>query len=425
MNLLIKRLGLAVAAMAVAFVPLVAQASFSPDRPTKAYDPTKPGFDQPTFNSYTGTPFYGDERYFLDAKDSANAQNGGFADVSQVKPGEVLTLRAYIHNGADPSLNASGTGIAKNTRIRFELPTGTANSLRATAFVSASNATMVSDTADFQNPNAPFSLSYVPGSAQLFNAHFTNGVTLGDDITQGNGTLIGSDALDGNFKACFEFQSFVYIKVKVNGPSISLTKTVGAPGTSSANTTPAMTAKPGDTVAWLLHFKNTSNVQVNSLTVRDMLPAHIFVVPGSVKLINPNNPSGLALSDNGLFTAGGVQVGDYAPGSDGYITYRTTVSNDLTNSECNPVETNTGFAHAAGVDEIKATATVTITHVCQTPPTQTPPPVTPPTPPTTPPTLPVTGPEGAMAGVFGTTGIGYGLRAYLRSKRGLVDALKR
>ncbi len=418
MKITLKRLGLGLAALAVALVPLAAMASFSPDRPTKVYDPTAPGFDRPTFNSYTGTPFYGDERYFFDGKDAANTQNGGFQDIIQAKPGQELTLRTYIHNGADPSLNAGGTGIAHNTRVRIDLPTDNAKQLRAASYITADNATGVSDTVDFQNPNTAFNLSYVPGSAMLYNAHFTNGVALAQDPTTGAGALIGSDALDGNFKACFEFQSFVYIKVRVNGPSINLEKKITTPVSTDYKDT--LTGNPGDTVSWILHFK-TGNTAVNALTVRDQLPAHLELVPGTVLLVTPNSPNGVALDDNFLF-AGGVNTGNFGPNSDGYIRYRTKIKNDLASNECNPQAVNVAFARAESVPEVNATANLNITHACTTTVTQTPPPTT-----TTPaaPALPQTGAEGALAGMFGTAGIGYSLRAYLRSKQSLIRSLRR
>lgn len=52
-------------------------------------------------------------------------------------------------------------------------------------------------------------------------------------------------------------------------------------------------------------------------------------------------------------------------------------------------------------------------------------PVTPPVTPPTPPTLPDTGAEGAAAAALGLTAIGTSTQAYLRSKRGLVKAVRK
>ena len=423
---LFKRIGLAVTAIAVALVPLVAQASFTPDRPTKVYDPSQPGFDHVQFNSYTGTPLYGDERYFLDAKNITNTQNGGFQDVTQVTNGETLMLRIYIHNNADPSLNASGVGIARNTRVSVDLPTTTATSLRAHAYISASNATpqTVSDSVDFQAP-APFSLSYVPGSAQLFNNTFANGTTLADSVVTSNGALVGSDALDGNWKACFQFAGYVYLRVKVNmhTPSVTFQKFVHKVGDDNRLTT-LSGLNPGDKVEWVLKYQNNTTQLITNAYVRDQLPAHVTLVPGTVKQFDSNNPNGYQRNDQETFTGVGVNLGNIGANAVGSIRFTTTVNNDLVCGD-NPM-TNNAWFRASNVPEeqsfavIHAAKSCVVTPVC----TQNCTPVTPPvTPPATP--LPQTGAETGVAGALGITGIGYSLRSYLRSKRSLLDSLRR
>ncbi|QQS18593.1 DUF11 domain-containing protein [Candidatus Saccharibacteria bacterium] len=91
------------------------------------------------------------------------------------------------------------------------------------------------------------------------------------------------------------------------------------PGSGVWNETVSTT--PGATVAYQLEFKNTGNTALNSVVVRDQLPANVAIVPGSVKLFNGSNPSGMALSD-AVVANGGQIIGDYAPGSNAYVQFK-------------------------------------------------------------------------------------------------------
>jgi hypothetical protein len=172
---ILKRAGLIVASAALVLTPLVGLASseWGPAREIKAYTPGIAGFDHPQFNSFTGTPSYGDERTFFDGRDSKITGDGNFEDNIDVTNSDEVMLRIYGHNNADPSTNGAnndGVGVAKGTKVRVQLPTDAARSLRANAFISASNAKPgeVFDSADFQTSGAgAFKLSYVPGSASI------------------------------------------------------------------------------------------------------------------------------------------------------------------------------------------------------------------------------------------------------------------
>ena len=426
---LIKRIGLTAGALALVAAPLfaatVANAStpWGPVRPVLHYNgPGTPGADHVVFNSFDNNPNYGDERTFFDGKDFANKAAGGFQDVIQVNNGQDILLRTYVHNNADSSLNASGAGIARNTKVSIQLPSATATSLNATSIISADNATpgTVFDTVNFQNSNSPFKVSYVAGSAVQYTHAHPAGMKLSDSIVSG-GALIGEDTADGNIPGCFQFDSFVDILVHVNGPSLTLTKQVTTPG--STNWVDSLNAKVGDTVAFELRIKNNSTVNVTNATVRDELPAHLKLVPGTVKLVDSNFPNGTVVSDTDLFTKG-QDLAEFNPEAVTYIKFRAVVLNDFTATDCTTAIKNQGVVVAAGVSPVYASATVNVARTCTTPPTT--PPVTPPvTPPATPHApLPQTGAEG-LAGMTGLGAIGYAVQGYVRSKKSLLDALKK
>ncbi len=419
---LFKRSAFLLGVLAVIVAPLAAvnatsDTPWGPDRPTLTLSGNHtPGMDHVQFNSIVNNPNYGDERTFFDAKDSSITTAGGYTDTTQVHPGEIVTLRTYVHNNADPSLNGpnnTGPGVAHNTMVSIQLPTGTADSLRATSIISASNAVPASvfDTTDFQAGGAPFGMTYVPGSAVQYTHAVPSGLKLSDSIVHG-GALIGESQADGNIPGCFAYDSFVTIQVKINGPSLSFTKQVAPAGTS--NLASSVNANVGDTDGWLLTATNTSNVTVTNPTIKDQMPAHLKLVPGSVYYYSTTFPNGKQLADGDLFGAG-QNLQDMAPGAVIHIKYRTTVNNDFAATDCNPTVVNNAVISATGIVPIYANANLKIARICASV-----------TPPTTPPTsqLPDTG-AGALAGVGGIGSIAYAGRAYLRSKKSLVDALRK
>jgi len=433
-----KRLALIVSATAVAIAaPLASFAlGYGPaNRQTFTWTgDTTQGADHVVFNSFTNTPNVGDERFFFGAKDAAATTSGGYQDTIQVNPGQEILLRTYVHNNADASLNASGAGVATNTRVRVFLPTATGTSLGAVSYVSADNAVnkdsagnvikdtngasnVVTDGVNFQDSAVPFGVTFEPGSATIYNEAHPAGLALSDNIVGATGTQIGYDKMDGNLPGCFQYVSLVTIKVKINGPALSFSKTVSVAG--SGNWQPTLNAKVGDTVSFLLNYKNTSGVQANSVVLKDQLPAHLKVVPGTVKVYDSNRPAGQLLSDTGLFTIG-VNVGDYGANGGGYIGYRAVVTNDFAATDCNDTLVNSASAEAQGLAPIKGTASVIVTRTCQ--------PVTPPVTPVVTPVattqLPDTG-AGALAGTAGLGSLAYAGRAYLRSKKSLLDSLRK
>jgi len=423
---LTKRLTAVFAAVMVGLVPTAAALAVStwgPARPALTYVKNAPGADHVVFNSFTNTDVYGDERTFFDGKSSNFTVDGGYQDSIDVVGKNEALVRVYIHNNADPSLNGSnldGAGVALNTKVRVALPTTTGRSAVANAFISADNASPkeVFDSLDFVTSGAQaFSLSYEPGTARIYNnATGTAGRALDDSIVT-TGAPIGYDKNDGRVPGCFQYAAYVTLKVKINPATVSFTKTVGVPGSGVAQQE-LTNEHAGDTVTWVLQYKNNTGGTVNNLNVRDQLPADVTVVPGSVKQFDAKNPNGLLRSDTGLFSTSGVDLGAYTAGSSGHITYQTKVKSVM---PCGTTPlTNNAWIKGEGIADILAWARISVTAPCA--PTT---PVTPTTPTTpTTPSLPDTGAEGLATGVLGTGALGYTISAYVRSKRSVLDAVR-
>lgn len=190
---------IAVAAVAYAAV------TFGPSRSTFTW--AKPA-TYITFNSITDNPTWGDERYLVKARD-VNAGTNTYSTKMSVTDNQELVVAVYFHNNAAANLNL----VAKNTKVKVNLPSGSAASQELKAFISADNATpqSVFSTMDLTN-GSPFTLQYIPGSAQLK----TNSITtsLSDNIVT-DGVLVGTNGPNGNVPGCGEFSGFASFRVKV------------------------------------------------------------------------------------------------------------------------------------------------------------------------------------------------------------------
>lgn len=315
----------------------------------------------PVFNSFINTPSYGDERAFVDARRSDQTASGSYKNVlNNVHEGsKEIVVRMYVHNNANQSTNESGLGIARNTKVRVAVPSAESSALRARGYITADNAATVEDTVDFTAGGQQFSVEYVPGSATLFdNDNFKSGVKLADSIVT-TGAPIGSDALDGNLKGCFEYEAVVQIKLKVTtkkNPKVDFTKQVRIKGEKDWKE--VVTTKPGQEVEWLLTTQNTGQAVLNNIVVRDVLPPHVQLTRGSVKWIDASQNAGQ--NDKPLFD-GGINVGNYAPGSGFYMMFATKVKGDLPEGKCEVRVRNLAYVKSTQTpDESKDSADVII-----------------------------------------------------------------
>lgn len=325
-GLLIRSLMVILAVTGITGFSIGANSSWGPtDRPTFTID--EPA-DYVTFNSITDNPNYGDERNFFDAKPASNTSEGGFTNnlpVGDLNDGDEVLLRVYVHNNAADNYNESGEGIAKNTRVRVDLPEGIDRSMRAQAFISADNAQpqTVFDSLDFQSTNRPFDLTYVEGSAMLYTNPHPQGRQISDDIIGSAGAQIGYDEINGEVPGCFEYSALVTIKVKVSKADVSIDKYVREVGDTDWST--EISVDPGAEVEYLIEVENTGGTDLENVAVGDNLPNYIAYVDGTTQYANASTnfePRDLG-SDN--IVSGGVDIGSYTPGSNAFVMFRADV----------------------------------------------------------------------------------------------------
>lgn len=332
--------------VSVAALSGVVFAGYSPNRAVLDWNKPsdrKGSLDGPRINTFINTPYYGDERAFFDARLQENTTTSAYKDVLQgvTKGSKKVVLRTYIHNGANQDLNKNGTSIAKDAKVRIELPTDASQVLRAKSIVSISNPApgypaVVNDTTELVDARG-FSINLVSGSAKIYSAGAVNGKTLGDNIVSNDpvngGVKIGYDSLNGELPGCFDYQTFVEITVEIKAADSKVSKTVKKAGDTSYGET--TTVAPGDKVQWLLKYENTGDSKQDNVRMFDALPDHLSVDDKSVRWIykgTSGTDQDITLSNQSIFTKQ-VDFGSWHPKTWFYVRFDTTAKDDFAGCE--------------------------------------------------------------------------------------------
>lgn len=271
------------------------------------------GHFTPSFDNYIdySNGAANDERPFLGARvvsPNPLPADGSFETRKklEVKPGDKLTVSAFVHNDAGTSGNNNGNGpsVAKNTRVYFNFPTGqSATELQLSSYVRANNAVVndqnlnqhtISDNMSFLSKDGtPIKLKFIDGSGRLLqtmmaqNQNNTNYQVWNFTHNQeywmftGNRTNVGGNTeedphlglpigSDGSFKSthsvgvnqsdildwfgCEIFHGYVQFQVMVEQgqittptPAPSMTPTPTSTPTPSMTPTPTSTPTPSMT----------------------------------------------------------------------------------------------------------------------------------------------------------------------------------
>lgn len=360
-----------VAGVAIA-TPFAVNAEFTPNRPTYDYnkyngnnnctDPNNIARDYgrcgsmtgPVFNSFVNTPFAGDERSFFYAMDG----DRGVDPATNVSEVQEVVLKTYIHNNANDSLNCApaqldangkckvidpnAPGVAKDVKVRINLSdAGNAGDFsqvhRARSYISASNATTVTDSLDF-TAGKKFTIEYVPNSAVIYTDGAANGKKLDTSTTSivTTGVNVGFDDLSGNFPGCFDYRATVEIRVKIKlEPVQQITKQVKKVG-DTGEWKESVDVKPGDKVQWLISTKNIGFADLTNVTVNDVLPPHISYDPSKGDKVQYTDQYGThdqPKEGRPLFDKNGFDFGTYKSGGAGYVVFTTTALGDFEGCE--------------------------------------------------------------------------------------------
>lgn len=378
----------------------VAVFAWGPDRPT--YTQQNPA-DHVTFNSITNNPHYGDERNFMRIRDIAAGTP--FIDEASLTPGKEYEVKIFYHNNAKASLNESGVGVAQNAYARAEMPAivkANTNKTEAMAYVGASNAnpTAVYDYIDLKNATGTdISLRYIDGSAKITSNGAVNGQSINDDaLFSTAGAKLGYSSLNGTLPGCDEYSGFITFRFVAVQPAFTFKKEVRVSGTKEWKDN--VVAKAGDSVDYLLSYKNTGTTEQRDVVLKDALPQGLTYTAGSSKLTNTLNPNGLKVGDG--IGAGGINIGHYGPNVTAFLVFSAKV----TATVCATLTNTAGIETTNGNKQDTATVTIPGDNCAK--------PVT---------ALPTTGPIEVIAGLVGIAAMTVGIVYYLKSRRELEEAL--
>ena len=326
-----KRASAIIAILAAVLIVPATLFAWGPMRPTYTMD--RPA-DHITFNSITNNPNlgnpYGDERNFVGIRETGT--NNSWVDNMTVQNGRTYTVRMYVHNNAAENLHL----VAENVKAKVNLPTTTGRSIRVDGFINSTNANPVEvyDDATFSS-SQDFNLAYVPGSLKFENNVFgPNGIALSESIFTSRGATLGYSRLDGRIPGCIRFAGYVSFIVRpqfAGNSNFRMAKRVSRHGANSW--VESYSAQPGETVDYLIEYRNTGTVQQNNVTLRDSLPVGQTYISGSTRFGNSQHPSGVQASDN-IANGVGINIGSYAPNANAWAIFSARVADNDDLPEC-------------------------------------------------------------------------------------------
>lgn len=278
------------------------------------------------------------------------------ANTITAKDGETYAVRMFVHNNAISDINTWKTdnkGVSENTKVAFNIQQGSDTSVTIDGIITSSNADPKEyyDNVKFVSEDGrKFHLEYVYGSALIENNGIgsksnqnkpeeyigKSGYPLSDDIVKAKsgGVLIGYDALDGKVPGCYQFSSFVGIKVKVvyddalvdnveDVDTFLLHHTVRHLGTGNSWVDWLEDVEIGEEIEYQIEYRNTGTYDQMNVMIGTLLPDCLEYIPGTTKLWNSNVDGATDRGDTIGTT--GVNIGSYSPGANAYVRFRTKV----------------------------------------------------------------------------------------------------
>ncbi len=274
---------------------------------------------------------------------------------------QVLKVQVYYHNMED----ANSGKIAENLRVKVDIPTTPGKKQVISSTVSADNANTMQDSVTVNLDRDDAYLEYIPGSAVWKHNKGTNENVqdveekVSDDVVYGGHGIVLEDA-----KPCWNFDATLTVLVRVRVPGVKIVKQsrVKGSGNEWSNNN---TAKPGDTLEYLITYQNIGNTKHEEVVIRDNLPPAMTYVPGTTYLANENNPSGVKYNSDNIAT-GGIVIGDYQPGANAFVKFEVKVPTADKLPECGVYDfRNVGVARPKGMNEYYNTSVTKVEKECE------------------------------------------------------------
>ena len=276
----------------------------------------------------------------------------------------------------------------------------------------------------------PSKMTYVKGSTKIGSTAAGDGIVSGEGLNIGNVAAgksvyiyfdakvnagVGEDCADatltniveGKYNNDDKTSKTDTAVVKVDGKECKdgfiINKMVQAEGGKEWSEN--VTVKAGDKVRYRIQFKNTGETTLKNVVIRDLLPSNMTYVKGSTILYNSANTNGKTLAD-GIVSTEGINIGDYAKGTEATIYFYATVNASLKDNCNDSILTNTvkGKYNNDSKTEKSDTADVTVPGKDCKEPTPTP-------------YLPETGAGEIISGVLGLAAVSTAAGYYIISRK--------
>lgn len=335
----LKTLGAALAVSSLAMVGNVS--AWGPERSTFTMETPA---TYPTFNSITDNPTIGDERNFVRIAE-INDDETNLKDSVEVVPGKQYLVYIYFHNNASSTFNDSAhnhsgiaTGVKMASSFTKVLTPESSGEVTGTITAENTNPESVWDEASMTTTYKKVLMSYVAGSAKIYNDFETNDTVLSTDLFNETGTYLTlKNSAVGAIPGCEEYHGVVTYVLQAKELSGTVDKTVSLDG---ENFSDSVDAKPGDTLTYKLTIKNTGDRELTNAVIRDALPEGLTLVSGSVKLMANNSGTWDSLSDE--LVGNGFNLGTVGTGNTIEITYQATVDEGF---NCDGLENTATFTY--------------------------------------------------------------------------------
>jgi len=243
----------------------------------------------------------------------------------QAKQGETISFLFYYHNGVE------GT-VAKNTRLRVDIPKNAQTSFKINGYLWADNTAQIVSDSVIVKTDKKVILNYIPGSTKWYPNGTQTATNLPDGIVSAKGINIG------NIKGCWPYAGYVIFQVRLNTPpkpKLALTKKVAnsSRDRGTYNWQKEVSAKKGEEVAFSLFVYNPGNTLLKKILVKDSLPQGLTYIPNSTKLFDGKKQTSLP---DGII-AGGITLKTLPAGIENgvYITFKTKVNTNTQGSLTN------------------------------------------------------------------------------------------
>ncbi|MFA5743080.1 MAG: hypothetical protein WCX77_02350 [Candidatus Paceibacterota bacterium] len=264
-------------------------------------------------------------------------------------PGDRIAFDVYYHNTGEGST-------AHNTKVRLNFPTTVQGQITVNGYITADNASAVTDAANITLSNNTANLTFdsvaswyprqtsVAQSVNISQSYGTVEFNMGDvaGTCQDQGHLVFEAALSGI----------------VGSPNLTITKTVKNV-TDQTSWTSSVNANPGERVSYKIDIYSNGQTAAQSVVFKDTLPSNMTY---SGNLYIDSTYYSYSVSD----LANGINLGTINAGIAKSVTFEANISADSYFGSGSTLLTNYAYASASNVSQVQASAQINVQKIATT-----------------------------------------------------------